>query len=231
MHPRKHNNQSTMHFDNRLFLVVVVLTLAELVTSNNNVGSESNGMFGKLANFLGEVGHMAGEIGKGVQKLSRHIRNVEEFLDATLDEDCVFECPEGWVAKPRPSHVPTSNGCGSYGLEEYLKADYLPLEEFVECCHSHDRCYGTCGEDREDCDLRFKKCLYARCRESRDSVSHLKYKGCQAGAKLLYTGTTAVGCKPYLEAQETACVCLPRSNNKPYNSKDGSRSDKSKREL
>jgi len=219
-----------MHFDNRLAVVILILIEGVCCATKNVDDSDGGGMFGKLVNFLGEVGHMAGEIGKGVQKLSRHIRNVEEFLDATLEEDCAFECPEdGHVARARPSYVPSSNGCGSYGLEEYLKADYLPMEEFVECCHVHDRCYGTCGEDREDCDLRFKKCLYARCRESRDSVSTLKYKGCQAGAKLLYTGTTAVGCKPYLEAQDTACVCVPRSK-----AKDGShysQSDKSKREL
>lgn len=51
------------------------------------------------------------------------------------------------------------------------------MEEFVGCCHTHDICYETCGADRDECDLHFKKCLYAQCRAVQENVSKLKFKG------------------------------------------------------
>jgi hypothetical protein len=53
------------------------------------------GILGKVRNFLGELGHIAHEVTNGIQKLNRQIRTVEDFLDATVDEDCFFECPSG----------------------------------------------------------------------------------------------------------------------------------------
>ena len=32
------------------------------------------------------------------------------------------------------------------------------------CCAVHDECYDTCGEDKDLCDLTFRKCLYKVCR-------------------------------------------------------------------
>jgi hypothetical protein len=56
---------------------------------------ESSGILGQMRHYLGELGSIASEVGAGVQKLSRQIRSVEEFLDATVDEDCYFQCPKG----------------------------------------------------------------------------------------------------------------------------------------
>jgi hypothetical protein len=58
-------------------------------------GEEDVGWMGQMRNFLGELGHIAGEVGNGVERLSRQIKSVEEFLDATVDEDCFFQCPIG----------------------------------------------------------------------------------------------------------------------------------------
>jgi hypothetical protein len=63
--------------------------------------------------------------------------------------------------------------------QDYLTGDYLPMDEFISCCNSHDICYETCGHDRDECDLRFKKCLYAHCRARKESMSQLKFKGKQ----------------------------------------------------
>lgn len=41
----------------------------------------------------------------------------------------------------------------------------------------------------------------------------LVFLACQAGAKLLYTGTTALGCKPYINAQRESCICTPKYQN------------------
>ena len=34
----------------------------------------------------------------------------------------------------------------------------------IECCNEHDMCYDTCNADKDECDFRFKKCLYAVCK-------------------------------------------------------------------
>ncbi len=61
--------------------------------------AESSGILGQMRHYLGELGSIASEVGAGVQKLSRQIRSVEEFLDATVDEDCYFQCPKGTGTK------------------------------------------------------------------------------------------------------------------------------------
>ena len=76
---------------------------------------------------------------------------------------------------PVVGHVPSSNGCGSFGLE--WKADSLPLEELQDCCSLHDLCYDNCGSDKDACDIEFKKCLYAVCSRRADDLSLLKLKG------------------------------------------------------
>lgn len=171
------------------------------------------GLYETLRGYAGELGNLMKEVSSGVQKLGQQVKNFEDFLDATVDEDCYFECPPGQVAKKRPGHKPESNGCGAYGLEQFITADMLPVTGFVDCCDVHDFCYETCGNDKDECDLKFKKCLYRKCSAMKEEggSAALKHKlsvvGCKASAKILYTGTTAVGCKPYLDAQQSACIC------------------------
>jgi len=33
----------------------------------------------------------------------------------------------------------------------------------TDCCNAHDVCYDTCGQDKEQCDFDFKRCLYKMC--------------------------------------------------------------------
>ena len=45
------------------------------------------------------------------------VKQFEEFVENTLDEECYFECPRGKVLKgPRLGHHKTSNGCGSMNM-------------------------------------------------------------------------------------------------------------------
>ena len=37
---------------------------------------------------------------------------------------------------------------------------------------------------------------------------------CKAAAKIMFTGTQALGCKAYLDAQELACHCVPENSSK-----------------
>ncbi|CAG0880232.1 unnamed protein product [Cyprideis torosa] len=143
--------------------------------------------------------------------LGEALKRVAEFshiLDQAVEEDCPFECKEGYIASPRKGHVPSANGCGTFGYQ--LADSQLPIPEFSICCDNHDHCYDTCGNDKDECDLYFKKCLYDVCRSKKKNQNLLEQKGCKAGAKFLYTSTLAVGCAAFLAAQEDACVCIRR---------------------
>ncbi|XP_065574231.1 group XIIA secretory phospholipase A2-like [Artemia franciscana] len=133
------------------------------------------------------------------------IENVQDFIDRAIDEECEpFTCKNGYEVVPDENYVSHSNGCGTYGFE--WKRNQLSNENLEECCHEHDLCYGTCGSDRDYCDLLFKKCLYETCKLY-TAHAPIDYKGCKATAKLLYTATIALGCKPYKDAQREACTC------------------------
>ena len=41
------------------------------------------------------------------------MKNVEEFIDNTIGEDCQYECKRGFEPIAKPNHQSTSNGCGS----------------------------------------------------------------------------------------------------------------------
>lgn len=61
-------------------------------------------------------------------------------------------------------------------LQEYLTEEMLPSSDFVNCCNDHDLCYETCGSDKDECDLKFKKCLYKTCTRKKEHVTKLKHK-------------------------------------------------------
>lgn len=73
-----------------------------------------------------------------LSKLAKTIETVEQFVDATIDEDCEpFICPKGieffyflfpffktrlftsigYTRQTNPQHTPESNGCGSFGYQ------------------------------------------------------------------------------------------------------------------
>ncbi|KAK4012660.1 hypothetical protein OUZ56_024897 [Daphnia magna] len=101
----------------------------------------------------------------GLAKLAKTIEVVEQFVDATIDEDCEpFMCPKGFVREVNPLHKPESNGCGSFGYRVCIGA--------LQVCSSRE-----------------------------EDLSMLFMKACKGTAKLMYTGTLALGCKAYQDAQ------------------------------
>lgn len=88
----------------------------------------------------------------------------------------------------------------------------------TKCCDQHDICYDTCNTDREKCDLDFKRCLYKYC-ESYQNTGITIVNTCKATAKMLFTGTTALGCKSYIDAQKNACWCPEAKTTKGKKSK------------
>lgn len=95
----------------------------------------------------------------------------------------------------------------------------------TKCCDQHDICYDTCRNDKETCDVEFRKCLYKYCdsyekslgggtmmKGKRNVQTNFKvlsffFLACKGAAKVLYTGTLTFGCKAYLDAQSKACFC------------------------
>lgn len=41
----------------------------------------------------------------------------------------------------------------------------------TKCCDAHDICYDTCNNDKEVCDMEFKRCLYKYCDSYQDKVA------------------------------------------------------------
>ncbi|MCL4132766.1 UNVERIFIED_CONTAM: hypothetical protein GTU68_062341 [Idotea baltica] len=151
---------------------------------------------------------LASSVNIGLKAVAQTIKSLERVVDSTIEEDCIYECQENDEIPVRnPEHIPQVNGCGSMGL--HLDKGELPRPEMVDCCNYHDKCYDTCGQDKEECDKKFKKCLYDACDQNKQSMDKLRQKMCKGGAKLLYTATTALGCNSFKEAQSKACVCKP----------------------
>jgi len=137
------------------------------------------------------------------------VQKFEEFVENSIEEDCHYECPRGREARPRPTHVQTANGCGSLDMIfDDSQDSYIYVEkEFSDCCHNHDYCYDTCLEDKDFCDVKFRKCLYKVC----GGENHKKYldnKKCKLKAKLFYMTVVGVGCQPFKDAQKNACECV-----------------------
>lgn len=47
----------------------------------------------------------------------------------------------------------------------------------TKCCDSHDICYDTCNNNKEICDMEFKKCLYRYCDTHQAKVGQTIVKG------------------------------------------------------
>ncbi|XP_015586001.1 group XIIA secretory phospholipase A2 [Cephus cinctus] len=145
-----------------------------------------------------------GDLFQNVITVARKVKDINEVFNAAVEENCVFQCPSGATPKQNWNHKPQSNGCGTLGLE--INQEYLPLSEMTQCCDAHDICYDTCGSDKEKCDIAFKRCLYKYC-DSYENTGSAVANTCKAAAKMLFTGTIALGCKSYLDSQNEACYC------------------------
>jgi len=137
------------------------------------------------------------------------VKKFEEFVDNTIEEDCYFECPRGKVVKPNENHTKTSNGCGSLDIifDDSENSLIHVEKDFSDCCGTHDECYDSCGEDKDLCDLAFRKCLYKVCRKD-EHKRFLDNKKCKLKAKLFYMAVIGVGCQPFKDAQRNACHCV-----------------------
>jgi len=149
--------------------------------------------------------HLISKVSSTLSEISE-IQTLGQIVDATIEEDCEsLNCPNGLMKTRNSSYLPNSDGCGAFGYK--WSKESLPHEDLEECCNIHDFCYDECGADKDVCDLNFKKCLYKVCKSQQGVWSDLQMKGCKGAAKLMHTGTLALGCKSYQDAQRNACSC------------------------
>ncbi|XP_042214154.1 group XIIA secretory phospholipase A2-like [Homarus americanus] len=164
-------------------------------------------VYDNLVNAQETLKEVAIAVNAGLKTVANTVKFVENFIESTVEEDCVYKCPGKKIPVRNPNHTPKANGCGSLGV--FFEKEDLSRAEMVDCCNDHDICYDTCGRDKEDCDKIFKRCLYNTCKITQNEMDILTNKKCKGGAKLLYTATVALGCTPFKEAQHSACRCVP----------------------
>uniref|UniRef100_A0A146M612 Group XIIA secretory phospholipase A2 n=1 Tax=Lygus hesperus TaxID=30085 RepID=A0A146M612_LYGHE len=169
----------------------VITTLRDAVIAAENI----------FGDFLGKVSDIVSTI-----------KHVHDTIDSSIQEDCTWSCPGGVKAVKNKYHRPTVNGCGPEMLK--INDENMPYPQMTLCCDNHDLCYATCNSQKDKCDVDFKKCLYRVCDTYR--IADTANQGCKAAAKVLYTATTALGCKFFQDAQAEACYCpLPKKKMYP----------------
>jgi hypothetical protein len=122
----------------------------------------------------------------------------------------ISNCPD---RVPHPGYTPGFNGCGSEGS---VVTPFIPnrfgLANFLNCCNNHDICYGTCGDNKDACDVRFLGCLSRECsffRTVGGIGNDILYEDCLNIASV-YVGVAHFGgSDAYNAAQSTACDCCP----------------------
>lgn len=130
-------------------------------------------------------------------------------------------CPD---RQKRPNYTCVDNGCGAEGGTAL--PDSYGAANWLDCCNSHDCCWGKCREDRDGCDATFRDCIRARC-DAAYPPSMVPLPGgigsydqnfrvrsmCRARANLGYAAVQSfVGSNAYNAAQQNACDCCGTQN-------------------
>ncbi|XP_028661773.1 group XIIA secretory phospholipase A2 [Erpetoichthys calabaricus] len=140
------------------------------------------------------------------------VHRIDMYLNAALElfggEDglCHYKCMDGSKAKPRYGYrPPPPNGCGSPLFGVHFD---IGIPSMTKCCNQHDRCYGTCGSQKQDCDEEFQQCLSKICRNVQRTLGLSEsIQACHSAVGLLFDTVMHLGCKPYLDSQRASCIC------------------------
>ncbi|XP_063244175.1 group XIIA secretory phospholipase A2 [Bacillus rossius redtenbacheri] len=166
-----------------------------------------SGIINNLKDAVLAAEHVFSDVLQNVITVAKKFRDFHDVFNAAVEEDCKFKCPGDVKPVKNKFHTPSSNGCGSLGVE--ISNEYLPVGDMTSCCDEHDLCYDTCNSGKELCDYEFKSCLYKICDKYGKSVGNSAVTTCKTATKLLFVGTLALGCKSYLDSQQQACYCKP----------------------
>ncbi|KAF5286972.1 hypothetical protein FQR65_LT12370 [Abscondita terminalis] len=185
------------------YVKVFIYCLTFLVYAYSGYGS---GILSNLRDAVLAAENVFGDVMENVITVAKKFKTLHEVFDAAVEEDCIFKCPgDGVTPKPNRNHVAKADGCGALGLK--IDSSSLPIGEMSKCCNEHDICYDTCNSNKEACDLDFKRCLYQYCETYKKNIGEKMVTACKGAAKILFTGTMALGCRAYLNAQKEACFC------------------------
>ncbi|MBR3924663.1 MAG: hypothetical protein IKJ45_16210, partial [Kiritimatiellae bacterium] len=113
--------------------------------------------------------------------------------------------------RPAPGYEPSVNGCGS-GWNTYLvpDADYSIIGkifgvDFEVACNRHDRCYGTCAENKNKCDRNLQSDMKSEC-DKIPSIFFTAKLRCKLMADIFYSAVDNLGEGPFEDAQDNACA-------------------------
>ena len=167
---------------------------------------KNNGI--NIWDFLGDVGF------PGFSPIAG--RNLQCMVDNWLQPQ-----PSGGRCRPstnggiecrtnKPSKKePLLNGCGSEG-SEWVPDSFLWIVSFVEACNNHDKCYGTCGSSKEDCDKKLGHDMENACKNKFGILRFVfrkSYLLCLAQAKIYELALLNVSAADaaFEKAQDVAC--------------------------
>jgi hypothetical protein len=101
-----------------------------------------------------------------------------------------------------------TNGCGpeatSFPLEVINDMGNSLGSDFKECCNEHDKCYGTCGTNKKDCDKVFYECMNSRCSKKKK----IYQPWCKLKAKSFYTLVDNGSVCFFNDSQINHCKCV-----------------------
>lgn len=130
--------------------------------------------------------------------------NVYEFNNpiSTTDTLGLKKCRSN---SPRPGYEPSVNGCGTEGGFP-VPDSYFGMVDFTACCNGHDRCYGTCGSNRADCDSALSDCMKNACDKYFTlPIAWHERVACRATASIYWLTLRAIGGAAYESAQDESC--------------------------
>ncbi|GAB6028467.1 Phospholipase A2, group XIIA [Chamberlinius hualienensis] len=188
----------------RLTLLIIILIIGNVSSGHGHWLYES------VSSFMNTAGHYVTVVAEGAEKVAHGIQTLENILNDAIEENCEFQCPKDSTPRQNPRYKRHTNGCGSLGVK--WEMDLLPVEQLSTCCDKHDYCYDTCNQTKDDCDKKFKRCLYKICEMNKNIIDASSMNKCKGAAKFMYTGTLALGCTAYKNAQNKACLCDAKSS-------------------
>ncbi|XP_053292180.1 group XIIB secretory phospholipase A2-like protein isoform X2 [Pleuronectes platessa] len=149
----------------------------------------------------------------GFNSLRSSFQTVHGYFDSLVelvggrDGVCQYRCRHGDTPQPRAGYqIPEPNGCSSSLVGFQLD---LGVPAMTKCCDQLDMCYDTCGTSKSDCDALFRSCLLDICSDLRKSLGFVsQVQACDSMADVLHNTVGTLGCRPYMNSQRAACVCV-----------------------
>lgn len=158
---------------------------------------------------------------------------------ATIQRECVdgewrFECdgcsvPEEHQDKVADKDNPTGHPDTVFGNES---PDGRCRPAYTAPCDEHDRCYQTCGADKDECDREFRDAMQAVCEAAGNPEGSESIWGwnpnCSSYARIYYEAVKRYGGDAFEERQRQACACERRQPDESDESRDRSVTDESR---